>query len=128
MPDRTRTSRVHGHGSCSRRGLMRRLSLAVLLVLTGCLADLTDTTQAMTPGSTVNGNINGAGKREMYTFNLATTTQFYFDALTLDNQLSWSLTGPAGTVFRLVDEGGRLLAIAEHQAASDALHPVVVLM
>jgi RHS repeat-associated protein len=54
-------------------------------------------TAALTLGSTVNGVLATAGKQDRYTFTLPTATMLYFDALTNNFNLNWTLTGPAGT-------------------------------
>src|SRR5205814_1271647 len=51
----------------------------------------------LTLGSTVNDTIAVAGQQVQYTFTLAAGALLYFDALTNDSNLSWSLAGPAGT-------------------------------
>src|SRR5207249_1222437 len=38
------------------------------------------------------------GERDRYTFSLASAGRFYFDTLTNSNTISWTLTGPAGTL------------------------------
>ena len=48
--------------------------------------------------STVGGSISVALEQDVYTFTLATTTPVYFDSLTNNGTIFWSLTGPAGTV------------------------------
>jgi RHS repeat-associated protein len=59
---------------------------------------ITDTTQALTLGSTVNGNFAAPGQRDSYTFNLSANSLLYFDALTNNTNFQWSLSGPPGTV------------------------------
>src|SRR5262249_47815404 len=54
-------------------------------------------TSALTLGSTVNSVLATAGKQDRYTFTLPTATQLYFDALTSNFNLNWTLTGPGGT-------------------------------
>ncbi|MEH2565659.1 CARDB domain-containing protein [Bradyrhizobium sp. AZCC 2289] len=55
-----------------------------------------NTTAALTLGSQVNGAVTQAGQQNLYTFNLANPSQLYFDSLTNDSSLSWTLTGPRG--------------------------------
>jgi hypothetical protein len=57
---------------------------------------VTNTTTALTLGSQVNGAITQAGQSNSYTFTLANASQLYFDSLTNDSSLSWTLTGPRG--------------------------------
>src|SRR5262249_15946790 len=57
---------------------------------------VTDTTAALSLGQQVNGSIAQVGQQSNYTFALAIPTQLYFDSLTNDTSLSWSLTGPRG--------------------------------
>jgi hypothetical protein len=49
------------------------------------------------PG-TVAGRIDVSGQRDLYTFTLDAGRQLYFDSLTNNASLSWSLRGPRGTV------------------------------
>ena len=49
-------------------------------------------------GATVEGSIDLAGQRTVYTFDLAARTQALFDSLTNVQNLRWSLAGPAGDV------------------------------
>ena len=58
---------------------------------------LTNTTAALTLGTQVNGAITQPGQQAAYTFTLANSSQLYFDSLTNDNSLNWTLTGPRGT-------------------------------
>src|SRR6185312_562653 len=41
--------------------------------------------------------ITQTGQQNSYTFNLASASQLYFDSLTNDSRLSWTLSGPRGT-------------------------------
>jgi len=49
-------------------------------------------------GNTVNGSIAYAGQRVLYRFTLSESKQLYFDSLTKNNDLNWTLEGPRGTV------------------------------
>jgi RHS repeat-associated protein len=60
------------------------------------VAPITDPTQALTLGSTVNASLRAPGKLDHYTFTLASASMLYFDSLTNDSNFSWTLTGPAG--------------------------------
>lgn len=60
------------------------------------LAPITNTVQALTLGSAVNANL-GPGQQDSYTFDLAASALVYFDALTNNSGLQWSLAGPGGT-------------------------------
>ena len=62
------------------------------------LAPITDGLQALTVGSPVVGAVSSPGQRQQYTFTLATATRLYFDSLTNNYNLRWSLDGPAGNV------------------------------
>ena len=44
------------------------------------------------------GNISVPGERDVYTFSIGAEKIFYFDALTSDANLIWTLTGPQGVV------------------------------
>src|SRR5262249_28779649 len=46
-------------------------------------------------GSTVNGTLATPGSQDRYTFTLAGSTLLYFDSLTNNFNLNWTLTGPA---------------------------------
>ena len=53
--------------------------------------------QALTLGSTVNSDIAVTGETDVYTFTLASMSNLYFDSLSDNNNLQWTLNGPAGT-------------------------------
>jgi hypothetical protein len=57
---------------------------------------VTNTTAALNLGSSVNGAITQAGQQNLYTFTLTNPSQLYFDSLTNDSRLLWSLSGPRG--------------------------------
>lgn len=59
---------------------------------------ISDTSPSLTLGSVVNGNFASAGQRDTYSFNVAIGTRLYFDALTNNAGLNWTLAGPAGTL------------------------------
>ncbi len=59
---------------------------------------VTATTAAMSLGTPVTGNITSPGQTNSYTFSLNQETLAYFDSLTNNSNLSWSLSGPPGTV------------------------------
>ena len=46
----------------------------------------------------MNGNIAIPSEQDVYTFSVAGPTQVVFDSLTNDGNMSWTLTGPAGTI------------------------------
>ena len=48
-------------------------------------------------GDSIQGRIRQAGQRDIYTFALTQDSQLYFDSLS-DSGLTWTLTGPRGTV------------------------------
>jgi RHS repeat-associated protein len=60
------------------------------------VAPITDTTQALQLGSLVNSSLATYGEQDNYTFSLSSSALLYFDALTNNSNLQWSLTGPAG--------------------------------
>ncbi|HEV3341679.1 MAG TPA: putative Ig domain-containing protein, partial [Pirellulales bacterium] len=60
------------------------------------VAPITDTTQALTLGSLVNGSMATPGELDRYTFSLANSSLLYFDSLTNSANIQWSLSGPAG--------------------------------
>ncbi|MER9397477.1 LEPR-XLL domain-containing protein [Mesorhizobium sp. M0615] len=45
----------------------------------------------------VHGSIDVPGETDQFTFNISENTRIYFDALTSDGQLAWTLTGPRGS-------------------------------
>jgi RHS repeat-associated protein len=49
-------------------------------------------------GDTVTGSIDTSNEQDYYSFNLASLSNLYFDSLTDDSSLQWSLSGPQGTV------------------------------
>jgi len=53
---------------------------------------------AMALDPMVNGRIDQAGLRDAYTFTLDSEPRVLFDSLTNNSQLTWTLTGPTGTV------------------------------
>jgi hypothetical protein len=53
-------------------------------------------TQSLTLNSTVNGSISLYRETDDYTFTLSSAAVLYFDTLTNDSSLNWSLTGPQG--------------------------------
>src|SRR5207248_1078137 len=48
-------------------------------------------------GTTVSDSIAVAGEQDRYIFMLSAPSLLYFDSLTNNGNLSWSLIGPAGT-------------------------------
>src|SRR5262249_13168071 len=48
-------------------------------------------------GATAAGNATASGQQDRYTFTLASQSLLYFDALTFNGSLNWTLAGPAGT-------------------------------
>jgi len=58
---------------------------------------VTNTTAALTLDAQTTGAITEAGQQNFYTFSLTNASQLYFDSLTNDGSLSWTLTGPRGT-------------------------------
>ena len=53
--------------------------------------------QALTLNGRTDGTIAHAGQRQSYAFSLASDALLYFDALTYNNDFSWTLSGPRGT-------------------------------
>ena len=49
-------------------------------------------------GEVVDGEIAQAGDQVTYTFDVAGTSLVYFDALTNNSSVHWSLTGPRGSL------------------------------
>jgi hypothetical protein len=59
---------------------------------------VSDDTAALVVESTVSGGIAHVGQRDYYNFTLSADTRLYFDSLTNNGNLNWTLTGPRGTV------------------------------
>ena len=57
----------------------------------------TDVTSALVLGARVDAAITQPGQQQRYTFTLANDTDIYFDSLTYDTQLSWSIVSARGT-------------------------------
>src|SRR5262249_43770341 len=57
---------------------------------------VTNVTAPLTVGSVIDGAVAQPGQTNSYTFNLANASQLYFDSLTNDSSLIWTLTGPRG--------------------------------
>lgn len=64
---------------------------------TFAILPITHSTNALTLGTTVNASLPTPGIRRYYTFNLASASMLYFDALTR-GEFYWRLDGPAGQV------------------------------
>jgi RHS repeat-associated protein len=60
------------------------------------IVPVTSTIQALTPGTVTNGTLTTAAQSAVYTFTLAADTHLYFDSLTQNSGLLWSLEGPRG--------------------------------
>jgi hypothetical protein len=59
---------------------------------------VTDSTQALTIGGTVSSNLSTPGEQDNYTFTLASPATLYFDSLTNNSRIRWSLVGPGGAL------------------------------
>jgi len=57
---------------------------------------VTSTTQPLSLGTVTNGVLATSGESAVYTFSLGADTQLYFDSLTNDSNVLWSLEGPRG--------------------------------
>jgi hypothetical protein len=62
------------------------------------VAPITDSTQTLALGSAVNGTLAASGQQDRYTFTLSANALLYFDSLTSNDNLHWSLSGPGGAV------------------------------
>ena len=60
------------------------------------LQPVVDGTNTFVIGATVEGSIAVAGQSQFHRFTLAAPTKVFFDSLTGDGSLNWSLTGPDG--------------------------------
>ncbi len=56
------------------------------------------TPQPLALGTLVNAAIGVSGEQDRYTFTLAADARLYFDALTSNSSLTWTLAGPTGVV------------------------------
>src|SRR5262249_58606750 len=52
---------------------------------------------ALTLGTLTSGAISTAGQQNNYVFSISNTTSLYFDSLTNNSSLNWSLIGPTST-------------------------------
>jgi large repetitive protein len=59
---------------------------------------VSDDTAALELNATTNGSIAHPGQRDFYTFTLDAAGRYYFDSLTNNGSLNWTLTGPRGAV------------------------------
>src|SRR5881227_1411771 len=48
--------------------------------------------------ATLTGAIDETGEKDFYTFSVAQDARYYFDSLTNDSTLHWSLDGPSGNI------------------------------
>lgn len=55
------------------------------------------TGDAITLGDDITGSIDAGGETDIYNFSLSNRALLYFDSLTNNNALRWSLVGPTGT-------------------------------
>ncbi len=62
------------------------------------LQPIVDEQAALTLGTTTAGSIAHVGQRDIYSFTLAAGAPVYFDSLTHNSRLNWTLAGPRGTV------------------------------
>ena len=58
---------------------------------------VSDDAASLAVGAPVSGSIAHTGQLDRYSFTLGSATQLYFDSLSADPSLSWSLSGPRGT-------------------------------
>jgi len=56
-----------------------------------------DTSQPLTVGESTSGSLAAPSERDNYTFTLAAASRLYFDSLTNNANIQWSLVGPGGT-------------------------------
>ena len=80
---------------------------------------VTNTTAALTLDGQTNGAITQPGQQNFFTFSLSDPSQLYFDSLTNDGSLLWTLSGPRGT-----EVSGRSFASSD---ASNVSNPVLSL-
>ena len=64
---------------------------------------VTDDQSTLTVGDTVNGSIDHVGQRDFYSFNLSASKQLYFDSLTYNSNINWTLFGSRGAVVSAKD-------------------------
>jgi len=58
---------------------------------------VTDEAFGLTLGSTVSEVVDAQREKDVYSFSLASDARLYFDSFTNDQNVLWTLTGPAGT-------------------------------
>ena len=59
---------------------------------------VSDSTQPLALGATVSASLAAPGEQDRYTFSLAAPSLLYFDSMTNNSNLRWSLAGPGGTL------------------------------
>ena len=59
---------------------------------------VTDPPHPLSLGATVSASLAAPAEQDRYTFNLAALSLLYFDSLTNNSNLRWSLAGPGGTL------------------------------
>lgn len=99
-----------------------KMRLPVQFAAMLALQTLLGTSAAFAAPTTTNGQISEPGERDRFSFRLDAERSFYFDALTQDTQLQWSLSGPRGTV---VERRGFNNSDSIRISASNVLLPLV---
>ncbi len=99
-----------------------KMRLPVQLPAMLALLTLLGTSAAYAAPTTTNGQISEPGERDRFSFRVDAERTFYFDALTEDTRLQWSLSGPRGT---LVDRRGFNNSDSIRIDASNVLLPLV---
>src|SRR5262245_1394269 len=64
---------------------------------TFCILAIERLEERMLLDGSVTGSIDVPGQVDTYTFNLPINSRLYFDSLTSNGNLNWTLSGPAGT-------------------------------
>jgi len=59
-----------------------------------------DTVGTLSLNTEVDGSINAPGQRSAYNFALDSSKRVYFDTLTANTNMTWTLTGPRGPRWR----------------------------
>ncbi|HAV62349.1 MAG TPA: hypothetical protein DCY13_08305, partial [Verrucomicrobiales bacterium] len=69
------------------------------------LVTVTETTTALALNTPYSGSINTPGQTRRYTFSIPQSTRVYFQSLTNNGNVRWTMTGPPGTVASSVTFG-----------------------
>jgi uncharacterized protein (DUF697 family) len=78
--------------------LLRGVTTSKFALAACLLAVMTSASAQSSSTNVVSGAISVPGEQDVFVFNVATNSLFYFDALTNVNTLHWTLSGPSATL------------------------------